>query len=60
MSRDELKEIIRLVLVKARTNTPQTACIFGDNSCDVTTWYDIPDPCDSCDVTSFYGINEEG
>ena len=43
MSRDELKEIIRRVIVQMQDDTPQPACLFGDGAtpCDTTTRYAV-------------------
>ena len=50
MSRDELKDIIKKIVEKIE-NSPETACLFGDNPCDT---------CDNCDVTTRYAVGEEG
>ena len=44
MSRDELKEIIRRVIVQMQDDDgPRAACMFGDNTtpCDATTKYNV-------------------
>jgi hypothetical protein len=44
MSRSELKEIVERIIKRVEEEarkSPQPACIFYDNTCDVTTMYAV-------------------
>ncbi len=57
MTREELREVIRRVLEKMKSEGRRTAapaCLFGDEEPCASS--DVIEP---CDMTTYYGVGEE-